>query len=762
MAKLYTSRTYQRVDGVWEDPNPANNRIFIDSYAFDSTTYAVQTGNQWYRQNKANKYNDYAPDWAPRNYVPIYLSSGLSGNAYSPGANSAFAMPGMFEHWMATLNYTDYKPARQWYTFGLNRVTLNLPGSGTTSDQYGNWWVGNDMTQAAMSWSSDQTESILGCWEQVESINRTATSWSYATVSGVTTITVNAANHGLTTGTYVTVSGSVTTTNPPNGVYMVTGITNNSTFAYTTLVTPTGTAAGTLSFTATEYRMWGLEPERGGTRPSFGTRAVVVYGYGYQSSRAATSNVWRDKPMSQSLNWGKYNFFMGQTGGVVYYLGVEAEATNCFYAYDIRQYTTNGRSAVETVLASNIKPSSGIANLMPQYPSNIRQNTLSRFVIYSSHYDSTGAFAPMRIVWDIVSIASVQCTMIYSTGTTAATFYSAPVASSHNEQGYNNFWVKAHQFVKEGSVYVTMCTMDKWTDRGTEGGTTRFAARRSRTWATFRTTNNTSDNLLTFHSGLSFASMGEFAKSFVPYSDSGDKIIIFTHTAIVWCDFITSVTTGTSWSFVDDLEDGQCIATINFAVPHNLLPGYPVTITGLTSTWFPANGSYRVLDCPTTSSFRIICDTDRIPSGPTGGTPQITVGWRPYQLNSIQARGYGLDKNKRLLVGNKVAGINEMEIFVLKDGMAEHVSVELSDTTYGSNTYLYEGLPYQTNLIVNAYDIYMQRIACSLELILEGNYITFFNNLKTTVVQTSTASNTLVVVNVTGVGSTSITVNSWI
>ena len=764
MAKLYTSRTYQRVDGIWEDPNPRNNRMFIDSYAFDTTTYAVQTANQWYINTKNNKASEYAPDYILRNYSPIYLCTGLWGNTFATGANSSAPMPGWHEGWMASLNYADYKPARQWYTQYYNRVTLCMPGNGTTADQYGRWWIGPDMTEAAISHSGDQVESITGCWQQEELINLNASSWSYATASGVTTITVNATNHGLTTGTYVTVTGATSTTNPPNGIYMVTGITNNNTFAYTTLVTPTGTAGGILNFTATEYRMWGVEVERGsGTRPNFGTRAVLCYGYHYNSGRAASSLVYRDKPVVQSLNWGKYNFFMGQSSGQVFYLGVECEVTNAFYAYDVRSYTATRRQATEVILASNIKPSTGIANLLPQYPSNIRQQNVSRYLIYSSHYNSAGGFAPMRIVWDISSIASLECTVNYPVGTTAATFYSAPTASTHNDLGYNTYWVKAHQFLRDNVVYITMCTMDKWVDRNTEGGQTRFAARRQRMWVTFTTTNDTNDNILTFHSCLSFVGLGEFPKSFVPYSDAGDKLIVFTHTAIIWIDFIQTTLTGTSWSFAKSLDfGGQTFAQIEFASAHGLLPGYPVTISGLTAGSNPSNGSYRIHDCPTTSSFRIICDTDRIPDGATGGTPFITIGWRPYQINPIQARGYGLDKNKRLLVGQKIAGINEMEIHVLKEGMAEHVSIELTNPIQGYNTYLYEGLPYQTSLKVNAYNMWYERISSDIELTINGPFVSFLGGAKTQIVKTSTTTDTLAAINITGLGSVSITAQSWI
>jgi hypothetical protein len=75
-----------------------------------------------------------------------------------------------------------------------------------------------------------------------------ATSWTYATTS----ITVTKNSHGLRAGWSINVidSSTSTSTNAPNGFFNITAVTEN-TFTYTAPLAPTGTASGTLRYSAT-------------------------------------------------------------------------------------------------------------------------------------------------------------------------------------------------------------------------------------------------------------------------------------------------------------------------------------------------------------------------------------------------------------------------------------------------------------------------------------------------------------------------------
>lgn len=417
MPKIYSATTYNRTDGVWEDPSPVNRFYYIDSFPFEKGTFLASGGDQWYYQTKANSYQGWAPAWNPRLYEPVFLTSGLCGNTMAAAVNDPLSMFGNLEQWMGSLDYDNYKPVRQWYTSDLDRVTVCLPGGGTTSDQYGTWWSGRNLAAPAISYAPDATESLVHCWEQIDSINQNATSWSYSTVSGVTTVTVNSQDHGLSTGTWITVTGALATTNAPNGIYVVNGVSGangQTSFTYLAELAPTGSAAGTLNFTATVYRSWGIEPERTGTRPSFGTRAVMYYGYenlnGYNQN-AVGSN----RPVRSSLNWGKFNFFMGTDTSSVWYLGMEAENTSTLYKYDIRKYGALNRNLVETTMLSNVAPLDGLINVIPQLPSNLRRDSSTRYVIYSSHMTAMGEYQPQRIVWNpsAGTVVATTCTVTY-------------------------------------------------------------------------------------------------------------------------------------------------------------------------------------------------------------------------------------------------------------------------------------------------------------------------------------------------------------
>lgn len=77
-----------------------------------------------------------------------------------------------------------------------------------------------------------------------------ASLWEYETSGSTTTVTVSASNHGFSVGDIVTISGTTADSNPPNGIYTIAEVTDNSFIFYTSSDmsgTPTGTAGGTMN-----------------------------------------------------------------------------------------------------------------------------------------------------------------------------------------------------------------------------------------------------------------------------------------------------------------------------------------------------------------------------------------------------------------------------------------------------------------------------------------------------------------------------------
>lgn len=1569
MAKIYTGHTFGRTDGIYQDPDPSKNRIWIDSYAYTFDTLAPIFGKQWYNQDRGGTYRDYQPAQVPRNWVPFtFANNSLQGNAWSDSANSVYGMFGYYELWGVSLDYQNYTPTRIWYTAGLEQVNLCQIGSGTTSDQYGAWWFGPDMNEAASAVTGDNTHYHVQCWEHVENYNESV-NWSWSTDgSNITTIfayapslpdsslyghtttrqgggtgvrtsgfsplnpvnfgsmqmdlnqqlwipdhpslnfgtgdftielwvyptsvdlhrcvlaignhdsngavltiynskfycyyqnagnifnethtrtlTVNTWYHvawvrkngrqffyvngnrdgrdtlayytvshttsgngmrfgrnarndqpftdfrgyitgvriikglayytgpfavpigtptvegslipyttstgivgtysnaltsfllnfdwihniqtelNLSTGTFVTITGAATTgTNAPNGKWPVLNrnLVNNQGFEFIGGAAPVGTVTNYMSFTATEYRSWGLEPERSGTRPSFGNRAVVTFNY----NRVAGNDlgtIGQSVADRTSLNWGKYNFFMGTDTHAVYYLGMEAEATTTYYRYDVRRYLYRHRTEIEQVLASNIGPldldsKTGLSPLtttIPHLPSNLRRASESRYIIYSSHmgfpefagaslttatvdfmvvgggggsgsdmggggggggyrsstgvsttgtaannwntativsgggaplepkliiyvdnhtgyqvtvggggagapagtgqaagsnggssrfggilslgggggssthsggatsnaafnnpvggsgggasggrdsdggtptgwkegastpgqgyhgaesgrhwypaggggagsrgkshkiweaedltsanwvktnvtisanfaaapdgtttadrlnvdnltnpnmywsqmnywswapnlpalpgysttngphevpwtystwirpintsscilqgyafnnvdqihYDArvligpgqvdrdtlhttyirftnlstttwnrisitiaprypdsgetlaclfkpnssngtgtggqigaqfllwgaqwdklayatpylpgkrsnggigvennilgpsyfwagggggsgysepggdggrggggggavgsptggtggdglnsgspgaaggtsaqanvrggaggtntgggaggsshyntgnagqtggsgivvirypdaltisggtgltlstaqVGAFKvtqftagtgviyfnttapnlgtaqrhydPYQIIWNPTlngqtgTIVTRQCLTVYPTGTAPWSYYHPPTSSSHNEQGYNSFWIKPHQFIKAGFVYITMAPCDKWVLNNSQGGQTRFATYKQRQWVTFRTTNDTNDNIFTFHSVYLFPTFNDFPLSWVPFNDAGDKVVTFAGNGVTINTFNTSTYTASSWSH--QTTGGTNYITLNFALSHGLTAGTRITTWGATLTTNPPNGGYVIYDVPSPTSLRYIVNSDNsgTPAGTPGGAISFNIGWRPGLTVPIRARSYCVDSLKRLWVGVKLEAAGEMEIHLIKDNIPNNVTLTLSTPMPGTtNKYQYGGSPIATTLLVNAYDIDGNRMSALITLTITGTAMTFSGGATSLSITTSAVGDTSVAVIISGAGTTGIKVTSQV
>lgn len=137
---------------------------------------------------------------------------------------------------------------RTWLTFKLASGASDNSLSFHSGYRFNTF---NSFPAAYVPFKSDETELALmsDAGTSVITFDPTefdATSWSYTTSGGVTTVTVNKTAHGLSAGYNISVSGAIATANAPLGVYFITSVPDANSFTFQMPVVTSGTATGTM------------------------------------------------------------------------------------------------------------------------------------------------------------------------------------------------------------------------------------------------------------------------------------------------------------------------------------------------------------------------------------------------------------------------------------------------------------------------------------------------------------------------------------
>lgn len=748
MAKLFLARTYHRFPSIWGDPDPNTNRIFLNNYGHDFTTLAPRLVEMWYWQSRYNTWNQSSTTDFD-NYAPVQLAPGMDGNAWAASNNDIWYTPGIFNLWLTSLDYQNYKATRSWKS-SSGKIVCTYPRTTAASNVTGDWWIGYNMAERSVAWRHGSDFFHTHFHEQVENISWNADSWTY---SG-TTITVNKTAHGFWLGDEILVSGATATTNAPNGRFVVVSRANANQFTYTSYGTPTGTAGGTMAISGVARRSWGIETEADGTAPNVAHRTSLVQGYNYayddNNSAANTST-----PDRTSLNIGTWKFWLGLDATSAWYVGVAGGTTN---AYTITKYLLATGQGTETTVLSAIAPASPLSAVIMQFPSNLRHDSATKKVFYSGHYASTGGHDPVKFTWNPVNgtMTNETCYMSFPGSDSFATYAALPTANNWNGNGYNSYWVKPHQFLEGSTVVLTFCQQDGFH----YSNTLRFPTLKSRTWLTYTATQAFDQNF-DFHSGINFTA-NEFPLSWVPYGNDDEKIAVFSVSGVTiynW-DPLSLTTT----NFTSSTDGSTTFITVT-ASNHGITVGDEVTISGTTADSSPPNGIYTVIEVPNANTFRYALSSDMngVFTGTLGGTMSIKRGWRPGAKYSIRARGYSVDSLGRLWVTVRSTSIGRIELHLITDDIPNSISIVLQNAIDGTDTrYLYEGTTISTNVLVDAYDAANQRLAVTLDLKIDGDSMEFANGTKETQITTSSSASTSVAVNITGAGKSSITAEARI
>lgn len=749
MAKLILGRTYYKYPSIWGDPDPANNRIFLNNYGYDYDSLAPRLSEIWLWQSRMGIWNhQVTTDFD--NWAPIQLAPGMDGCAFASSDGDIWYLPGIFNLWMVSLDPNNYKCTRIWKS-SSGRIIATYPRSSTTSNTISDWWIGYNMNERSLAWEHSVNTSYSHLWEHTEQITFTADSWSY---SG-TTVTVNKVAHGFWIGDEIQVSGAVADTFAPNGRFVIISRAADS-FTYQTITTPTGTAAGSMTVAGTTARSWGIETEGNGTAPNVAMRAVVLTGYNYNyGDDLGTADSY---PTSTSLNIGTWKFWLGQDGTHAWYVGVAGGTTS---AYTITKYLLAGGVGTETTELSAQEPPDALSAVILAFPSTLRHDSSSKKVFYTGHMKTSPADNnAMKFEWNPVAgtISKADCTYIYPAGTVFTDFAAVPTANTYNANGYNVWWSKPHQFEdpnNSAQVIIAHCLQDGYYYTNTA----RFPTLKSRTWMTYTTLKN-SDSLLNFHSGINF-SINEFPLAWVPYNTSGTKIVTFSVNGItIW-----------SWSPIEISTSNWVFATSgNFTYitvtssNHGLSVGDEITVVGTTADTNPPNGIYTISEV-TQDTFVYYTSTEMNgnPTGTPGGTMNIKRGWKPGARYAVRARGYSIDSLGRLWVTVRATSVGRVEIHLITDDIPSSIRIVLQDPIDGTdNRYIYSGSDISTNIVVDAFNSEGNRMSVVLNLTIQGESMLFGNNTKLTQITTSSTASTTVPVTITGAGKSSISAEAVI
>ena len=765
MAKLLTIKGYYRYPTMWEDPEPANNRIFIESYAYDFTTLTPRFGEQWcfWNRNGQIQYSSHA-DFDP--WGPFSMSNGMDGTTWSDGQNSIWHQVGIFNLWQLSLDYENYRARRIWKTYNGN-IMVCYPGQGTTSDQYGYWWMGRDMTRRAQSHQQNYSAYYVQCWEYVGLETNTTNTWTLVTAPNNIRMTIN--NHGYNVGDIINVSGATVSGQfAPNGQFVVTNVISGNQFEYQSGAIPVGVPHPTttnITITATLARSIGIEMERDGTWPSVGGRINMLLRYDWTWDDNSGAADRRSRPDMVSLRWGSYPFFMGANYTTATFLCVEtgtgAQGGN--NAYSVRSYNLGYGTGTEFTLASNLVPNFGTNQgwqTVTAFPSNIRTNSWNeRRIIYSGHFNTTTTvlnYAPLKIEWNkqAQTITTSTVEIAYPLGTTCTNFFMYTTSTNQNTNGYGNYWIKPHQFNYGNFWYVTMPVFDaSWFYTNNN---LRWFHPKQRTWMTYKYSTAT-DTLWEFHSAFLFPTLGEFPVGWVPFPANQAKLGVFSQNGTSIFKFNDTSFAADSWSY--QISQSVTYITVN-KTSHGLKAGQNITVTGATASTNAPNGVFKINQIVNANQFNFIVDNFNSGSnitGSPGGTMLITLGWQNSFASTARCRGYTIDRLGRLWITVRTGYLARIEVHLISESVPTIVSVKLANPVSGTETkYIWAGTEIGTNLLVDTLDADGNRVASDVTLTIQGTGMIFTDGSTVRVIATSASATTQVPIKIIGSGQTNV------
>ena len=282
---------------------------------------------------------------------------------------------------------------------------------------------------------------------------------------------------------------------------------------------------------------------------------------------------------------------------------------------------------------------------------------------------------------------------------------------------------------------------------------------------TFTIGAGTGDDALTFHSAFNFPAIYDFPLSWSPYghqSANQDKVLIYGTNGTGMLQFIPTSFNADSWSYASDV-DGVTTSTITVTkTAHGLSIGDVITTSGATAATNAPNGVYRVFSVPTADTFKFIADSTMsgVITGTAAGVMNVKVGWRGKYNNNIRTRGYGVDELDRIWLTSRNSTVGRVTVHVLNNGVPANINIRLQNADPNSiddTRYVYSGSDINTNLLVDAYDAFGNRMQVTITLNIAGDSMRFSTGeYYTKSITTSSSATTNVAVVITGAGRSAV------
>ena len=272
--------------------------------------------------------------------------------------------------------------------------------------------------------------------------------------------------------------------------------------------------------------------------------------------------------------------------------------------YDYSKYTIykiNGTTKAVTTVRSGGWNQDATQRWTRRFPSNIRRDSATRRVFYSSHYNSTGTtLTPIQYVIDASagSLAATTCTMVYPGSTTyqsyAANMTVAGVITGDSGANVYNRpspWLsKPHQFTIGSTNYISFWPIDMAAAYGS--GASRYPSQAARTMMTYTISAAPNDNVLTYHSNYPFQDLFSMPRGIFPINSNGYQLAVPITGGLTFMGF--NETTG--WNVIGSYptemrmigmdQTGRIWATgaeKGQETIHILTPSLPVSISIVTS-----------------------------------------------------------------------------------------------------------------------------------------------------------------------------------
>jgi hypothetical protein len=217
-------------------------------------------------------------------------------------------------------------------------------------------------------------------------------------------------------------------------------------------------------------------------------------------------------------------FFMGvDNAGWPYICTVGTAGSNLFNYYQVYKYHPSTYAQTQVITNSY----RGLnTNFQRAFPSNIRRATADRRVFYSSHFDASSVFAPIRYVFDAATgnVAATNCTMVYGGSDTYATHAERYTLEGASVSNLNTYFMKGYQFTVSGINYITFWICDMASTLGSSGS--RWSTDKKRTMLTFTIGSGTGDDVLTYHSKVTFPGVSAMPRNFMPINAEGTHMVV--------------------------------------------------------------------------------------------------------------------------------------------------------------------------------------------------------------------------------------------